>query len=136
MFESRDTLAAPSIFPSVSVPQLSTPPMLHHLQTQANSGYPNRSDPPDLYATLRDEPADPPPEDFHPSDPDLVPQARELDFYGDLYTPRWVRGQVKKREGWCGFCTPGHWLALSDVWDHPSLTHGVSPVTKSRYQEP
>ena len=26
-------------------------------------------------------------------------------FEGDLYTPRWIRGEGANREGWCGFCS-------------------------------
>ncbi|KAB2571783.1 Conserved fungal protein [Lasiodiplodia theobromae] len=96
------------------------------------------SEPPNLYASLQQEPSDPPPEDFNPSDPDMVPKEQELRFEGDLYTPRWVRGHGNKREGWCGLCKPGRWLVLknSAYWYDKSFTHGVSANTGAAFQGP
>ncbi|KAF6525390.1 hypothetical protein HZS61_011185 [Fusarium oxysporum f. sp. conglutinans] len=74
--------------------------------------YIDLSDPPELYAALREEQIPPPPEDMNPEDPDMIPCEQELSFEGDLYTPRWVRGHGNKREGWCGICKPGRWLVL------------------------
>ncbi|KAH7186337.1 hypothetical protein DER44DRAFT_904656 [Fusarium oxysporum] len=88
-----------------------------------NGHYIDLSDPPELYAALREEQIPPPPEDMNPEDPDMIPCEQELSFEGDLYTPRWVRGHGNKREGWCGICKPGRWLVLkssafcrSGVW--------------------
>lgn len=96
------------------------------------------SEPPNLYASLQQEPSDPPEADFHPSDPDMVPKEQELRFEGDLYTPRWVRGHGNKREGWCGLCKPGRWLVLknSAYWYDKSFTHGVSANTGAAFQGP
>jgi hypothetical protein len=96
------------------------------------------SDPPDLYSTLSETPAEPPEEDMKPSDPDMVPHEQELRFPGDLYTPKWVRGQGNKREGWCGLCKPGRWLVLknSAFWYDKSFTHGVSAATGAAFQSP
>jgi hypothetical protein len=71
-------------------------------------------------------------------DPDLVPREQDLRFPGDLYTPKWVRGQGNKREGWCGFCKPGRWLVLknSAFWYDKSFTHGVSAATGAVFQGP
>ncbi|KAF4308288.1 conserved fungal protein [Botryosphaeria dothidea] len=96
------------------------------------------SEPPNLYASLQQEPSDPPESDMHPSDPDMVPKEQELRFEGDLYTPRWVRGHGNKREGWCGLCKPGRWLVLknSAYWYDKSFTHGVSANTGVAFQGP
>lgn len=96
------------------------------------------SDPPDLYSSLSEKPADPPEEDMNPADPDMVPHEQELRFPGDLYTPKWVRGQGNKREGWCGLCKPGRWLVLknSAFWYDKSFTHGVSAATGAAFQSP
>ncbi|KAK2738175.1 hypothetical protein FQN57_007150 [Myotisia sp. PD_48] len=87
--------------------------------------------PPDLFAPLSDEQSSPPEEDMHPSDPEMIPFKQDLRFENDLYTPRWVRGQGNKREGWCGVCKPGRWLVLknSAFWYDKSFTHGVSAVS-------
>ncbi|OMP86998.1 Meiotic expression up-regulated protein 26 [Diplodia seriata] len=96
------------------------------------------SEPPNLYASLHQEPCDPPEADFHPADPDMMPKEQELRFEGDLYTPRWVRGHGNKREGWCGLCKPGRWLVLknSAYWYDKSFTHGVSANTGAAFQGP
>ena len=96
------------------------------------------STPPDLYSSLSETPEDPPEEDMHPSDPDLVPHEQDLRFTGDLYTPKWVRGHGNKREGWCGLCKPGRWLVLknSAFWYDKSFTHGVSAATGAAFQGP
>jgi len=96
------------------------------------------SEPPDLWASLREEPADPPEEDMNPSDPDMKPQQQETRFPGDLYTPRWVRGHGNKREGYCGYCKPGRWLVLknSGYWYDRLFTHGVCNDTGAPFQAP
>jgi hypothetical protein len=96
------------------------------------------SDPPDLYASLREDQSSPPPEDMNPSDPDMIPHEQELRFEGDLYTPRWVRGHGNKREGWCGLCKPGRWLVLknSAFWYDKSFSHGVSAATGAAFNAP
>ncbi|KAI9759932.1 MAG: hypothetical protein M4579_001965 [Chaenotheca gracillima] len=96
------------------------------------------SDPPDLFAPLHEEQCAPPPEDMNPSDPDMVPHEQELRFDGDLYAPKWVRGQGNKREGWCGICKPGRWLVLknSAFWYDKSFSHGVSATTGHQFQGP
>jgi len=103
-----------------------------------SSHFADLSDPPDLYASLHDEPSNPPESDMSPSDPDLVPHEQDLRFTGDLYTPRWVRGHGNKREGWCGLCKPGRWLVLknSAFWYDKSFTHGVSAATGAAFQGP
>ncbi|KAF2802944.1 uncharacterized protein BDZ99DRAFT_400611, partial [Mytilinidion resinicola] len=96
------------------------------------------SDPPDLYSSLRGDPSNPPEADMHPSDVDLTPHEQNLRFGGDLYTPRWVRVRGNKREGWCGLCKPGRWLALknSAFWYDKSFAHGVSAATGAAFQGP
>ncbi|KAG6978973.1 Meiotic expression up-regulated protein 26 [Fusarium oxysporum f. sp. conglutinans] len=103
-----------------------------------NGHYIDLSDPPELYAALREEQIPPPPEDMNPEDPDMIPCEQELSFEGDLYTPRWVRGHGNKREGWCGICKPGRWLVLksSAFWYDKSFSHGISAATGSSFQEP
>jgi hypothetical protein len=103
-----------------------------------NGYYIGLSDPPELYAALREEQIPPPPEDMNPEDPDMIPCEQELGFEGDIYTPRWVRGHGNKREGWCGICKPGRWLVLknSAFWYDKSFSHGISAATGSSFQEP
>ncbi|KAF2834682.1 hypothetical protein M501DRAFT_943456 [Patellaria atrata CBS 101060] len=106
--------------------------------TGCSSHFADMSDPPDLYSSLHETPSDPPEEDMHPSDPDLIPHEQDLRFSGDLYTPKWVRGHGNKREGWCGLCKPGRWLVLknSAFWYDKSFTHGVSAATGAAFQGP
>jgi hypothetical protein len=61
---------------------------------------------------------DPPPEDMNTKDKTMVPQRRNLKDPNHLYMPRWIRGDGKQREGWCGACRPGKWLSLkrSTYW--------------------
>lgn len=96
------------------------------------------SDPPNLYASLTEEPCDPPESDMNPEDPDMIPHQQDLRFPGDLYTPKWVRGHGNKREGWCGLCKPGRWLVLknSAFWYDKSFTHGVSAASGAAFQGP
>ncbi|OXV07650.1 hypothetical protein Egran_04584 [Elaphomyces granulatus] len=96
------------------------------------------SSPPDLLGPLREEPIAPPAQDMNPDNPDLVPHEQEQRFENDLYTPKWVRGQGYKREGWCGICRPGRWLVLknSAFWYDKSFTHGVSASTGQAFDAP
>jgi len=61
---------------------------------------------------------DPPSEDMNPKDQTMMPQRRNLKDPNHLYMPRWIRGDGKQREGWCGACRPGKWLSLkrSTYW--------------------
>ncbi|KAG7404290.1 Meiotic expression up-regulated protein 26 [Fusarium oxysporum f. sp. rapae] len=103
-----------------------------------NGHHTDLSDPPELYAALREEQIPPPPDDMNPENPDMIPCEQELSLEGDLYTPRWVRGHGNKREGWCGICKPGRWLVLknSAFWYDKSFYHGISAATGSPFQEP
>ncbi|ROT38549.1 hypothetical protein SODALDRAFT_164835 [Sodiomyces alkalinus F11] len=100
--------------------------------------YMGSSDPPDMYASLREEHVPPPPEDMNPEDKDMIPREQQPRFEGDLYTPRWVRGHGQKREGWCGICRPGRWLVLknSAYWYDKTFSHGISAPTGSPFPEP
>lgn len=124
-------------------PTLASHGLLRMLQSNAESyalrnHYADFADPPDLYASLHEEPIQPPPEDMKPSDPDMVPYEQEVRFEGDRYTPKLVRGHGNKREGWCGLCKPGRWLVLknSAYWYDKSFTHGISAATGAPFQEP
>lgn len=123
-------------------PTLLSHGMFRMLQSNASpesiGHYADLSDPPDLYASMREEQLSPPESDMNPDDPELIPHEQELRFEGDLYTPRWVRGHGNKREGWCGICKPGRWLVLknSAFWYDKSFTHGISAATGSAFQEP
>ncbi|KEQ73678.1 hypothetical protein M436DRAFT_44654 [Aureobasidium namibiae CBS 147.97] len=57
-----------------------------------------------------------------------MPQRRNLKDPNHLYMPRWIRGDGKQREGWCGACRPGKWLSLkrSTYWYHKNFCHGVT----------
>lgn len=149
-FDRPNTLYPPPFLPQdPRSPQLETPaPLPSHGFHQPRSGgadprahrpypAPELPAPPDLFASLRREPSAPPPEDMNTSDPELVPHEQDLRFEGDLYTPRWVRGQGNKREGWCGICEPGRWLVLknSAFWYDKSFAHGVA-ATGTPFQGP
>lgn len=130
-------------FPEVSnpLPSQGMFPLLSSNTDRATGCYSrlaDLSDPPDLYSSLIEPPADPPEGDMTSEDLDLVPHEQELRFPEDLYTPKWVRGQGNKREGWCGFCKPGRWLVLknSAFWYDKSFTHGVSAATGAVFQGP
>jgi hypothetical protein len=72
----------------------------------------------DLIPEPSTELVDPPPEDMNTKDKTMVPQRRNLKDPNHLYMPRWIRGDGKQREGWCGACRPGKWLSLkrSTYW--------------------
>lgn len=112
--------------------------MLHSNAEPHHAHYADLSDPPDLYGSLSEEPLDPPEEDMNPEDPEAKPHEQPGRFDGDLYTPRWVRYQGNRREGWCGFCKPGRWLVLknSAFWYDKSFTHGISAATGQQFVEP
>lgn len=150
-----DNIAAYSEKPSYTTNVYSSPStrQQHHHQSysgqlpylgmlQSNVHFQHRysdlSDSPDLYGALSKGQSDPPPEDMNPEDPDMIPYEQELRFEGDLYTPKWVRNHGNKREGWCGFCSPGRWLVLknSAFWYDKSFSHGISAATGSSFKEP
>ncbi|KAI9806262.1 MAG: hypothetical protein M1825_006377 [Sarcosagium campestre] len=148
-FTSQAAYYQPPVYQSQYQQPEAAPPLMSHgyfrmLQSNADQTahqhyhYADLSDPPDLSACLHDEQVAPPPEDMNPSDPDLVPHEQELRFDGDLYTPRWVRGQGNKREGWCGICKPGRWLVLknSAFWYDKSFSHGISAASGNQFQAP
>jgi hypothetical protein len=144
-----NTLYPPPLHTRSYQPQLDAPRLLpsqdylgsRHADVGVSQAYQEGSDQlaaPDLFAPLLLEPSAPPPEDMNTSDPDMVPHEQDLRFEGDLYTPRWVRGQGNKREGWCGICKPGRWLVLknSAFWYDKSFSHGVSAATGAPFQGP
>jgi len=93
---------------------------------------------PDLYESLKREPCLPSKEDRNPEDPDMVLVEQDSRFDGDLYTPRFVRGQGNKREGFCGLCPGGRWLVLKNSahWYDKSFTHGISAATGQPFESP
>lgn len=109
-----------------------------HSSDPHHAHYSDLSDPPDLYAALREEQSMPPPEDMDPEDPEAKPHEQPGRFDGDLYTPKYVRFNGNRREGWCGICKPGRWLVLknSAFWYDKSFTHGVSAATGQSFLEP
>jgi hypothetical protein len=59
----------------------------------------------------------------------LETRRQGLRFEGDLYTPKIVRSEKNKKEGFCDLCpAPGKWLQLknSAFWYHKIFVHGVS----------
>ncbi|KAG9764841.1 hypothetical protein KCU73_g773, partial [Aureobasidium melanogenum] len=88
----------------------------------------NTTTPTDLIPDPPAELLDPPSEDMNPSDKTMVPQRRNLKDPNHLYMPRWIRGDGKQREGWCGACRPGKWLSLkrSTYWYHKNFCHGIT----------
>ena len=71
----------------------------------------------------------PPEADFEVDDDDLLPRREEPMFGGDIFTPGWVRGYGKGKEGFCGRCNPGVWYNLEDSSYENNLTymHGIAP---------
>lgn len=132
----RVQVEIPPPLPSHTFYQISQLAGESRVQQRYNDSQP--PNPPDLYASLRNEEDSPPPEDMNTTDPDLIPHRQDLRFDGDLYTPRWVRGQGNKREGWCGICKPGRWLVLknSAFWYDKSFSHGISAATGAPFEGP
>ncbi|CAI2179378.1 13003_t:CDS:2 [Funneliformis geosporum] len=59
-------------------------------------------------------------------------------FDGDMYTPRWVRGVGKSKEGLCPHCEPVRWLKtkISAYWYHLNYQHGISSITGRPFTQP
>ena len=116
----------------------------HSLQSSVDPCYGQCIDPsedaetPDLFVSLAADEVDPPNEDMYPEDQSLTPYREEARFYGDLYTPKWIRGEGNSREGWCGMCRPGRWLQLkkSAFWYDRCHNHGVSHATGRAFAAP
>jgi len=70
----------------------------------------------------------PPQANFEVDDDDLVPRREEPMFGGDIFTPGWVRGYGRYREGFCGRCSPGIWHNIEDSSYEKNLTymHGIA----------
>lgn len=123
------------LLPESSCPQTFIP------ASHAPSRVFNRYDalfPADLFAVLKEEPSKPPPEDMNPTNPEMTPYEQNIRFEGDLYEPTLVRGRGNNREGWCGRCKPGRWIALKNTqyWADKAFTHGICPATGQPFQEP
>jgi hypothetical protein len=69
----------------------------------------------------------PPEKDFEADDIDWIPRREDSMFGGDLFTPGWVRGYGKEKEGFCGRCEPGVWHKMEDLSYEKDLTyrHGI-----------
>jgi len=69
----------------------------------------------------------PPAQYFETDDEDITPRREESTFGGDLFTPGWVRGYGKTKEGWCGRCEVGHWVNIpsGDYEFHLTYLHGL-----------
>ncbi|KAI9145094.1 hypothetical protein BKA69DRAFT_1025276 [Paraphysoderma sedebokerense] len=64
---------------------------------------------------------------------------QEPRFEGDLYTPLWVRGVGKAKEGLCRLCHPeNNWfkIKISAFWYHLNFFHGVSSSTGRPFDPP
>ncbi|CAG8533328.1 6396_t:CDS:2 [Diversispora eburnea] len=72
--------------------------------------------------------------------PDNGPEAsrQPARFDGDMYTPRWVRGVGKSKEGLCPHCEPPRWLKtkISAYWYHLNYQHGISSITGRPFTQP
>ena len=70
----------------------------------------------------------PPQEFFDVDDEELVPRREEPMFGGDMFTPGWVRGYGKRKEAFCGRCSPGVWHNIEDSSYEKNLTymHGIA----------
>lgn len=74
---------------------------------------------------------------LRPSSP-IEPRRQEIRFEEDMYTPRWVRGRGKTKEGWCDLCNNGGWFQLknSAYWYHKQYLHGICNLTGRPYPNP
>ncbi|CAG8475657.1 4965_t:CDS:2 [Paraglomus occultum] len=59
-------------------------------------------------------------------------------FESDMYTPRWVRGVGKSKEGLCPHCNPPRWYKtkISAYWYHLNYQHGISSITGRPFAGP
>ncbi|KAI5243144.1 hypothetical protein E4T43_04345 [Aureobasidium subglaciale] len=116
--------------PPIATPRTQTSPTSScwDMDDNASSVTTNITTPTDLIPDPPTELIDPPVEDMSPSDKTMVPQRRNLKDPNHLYMPRWIRGDGKQREGWCGQCRPGKWLSLkrSTYWYHKNFCHGIT----------
>ena len=80
----------------------------------------------------------PMPDESYPDGPSRTPHRQEVRFLADLYTPIFVRGVGKMREGWCGICQPGRWLLLknSAFWYDKVFVHGICAATGTTFDSP
>ncbi|KAI9668917.1 MAG: hypothetical protein M1829_005229 [Trizodia sp. TS-e1964] len=69
----------------------------------------------------------PPEKDFEAENTDCIPRREDSMFGGDLFTPGWVRGYDKEKEGFCGRCEPGVWHNIDNLSYENDLTyrHGI-----------
>ncbi|KAH0344741.1 hypothetical protein KCU81_g4636, partial [Aureobasidium melanogenum] len=116
--------------PSIATPrtQVSPTSSCWDIDDNASPATTSTTIPSDLIPDPPAELLDPPPEDMNPGDKTMVPQRRNLKDPNHLYMPRWIRGDGKQREGWCGACRPGKWLSLkrSTYWYHKNFCHGIT----------
>ncbi|KAI5197217.1 hypothetical protein E4T39_07373 [Aureobasidium subglaciale] len=126
---SRDSFFA-KLSPPIATPctQISPTSSYRDMDDNASSVTTNTAIPTHLIPDPPTELIDPPTEDMSPSDKTMVPQRRNLRDSNHLYMPRWIRGDGKQREGWCGQCRPGKWLSLkrSTYWYHKNFCHGIT----------
>ncbi|KAF2661221.1 ankyrin [Lophiostoma macrostomum CBS 122681] len=69
----------------------------------------------------------PPSQYFETEEDDFIPRREESTFGGDLFTPGWVRGYDKNKEGYCARCDVGHWVNIpSGTYEfHLTYLHGL-----------
>ncbi|KAK6006100.1 hypothetical protein QM012_006510 [Aureobasidium pullulans] len=130
----------PNLSPSLATPRIQVSPTSSScwdIDGNASLATTNITTPTDLIPDPPAELVDPPSEDMNPSDKTMVPQRRNLKDSNHLYMPRWIRGDGKQREGWCGACRPGKWLSLkrSTYWYHKNFCHGIT-VTGTPFPRP
>lgn len=80
-----------------------------------------------------------PKQDAKPSEEPPTPYQQSPRFPGDEYTPRWVRGIGKAKEGLCPHCTDRQvWLKIkiSAYWYHLNYQHGISSITGKPFRAP
>ncbi|KAI9294392.1 hypothetical protein K502DRAFT_292355, partial [Neoconidiobolus thromboides FSU 785] len=68
-----------------------------------------------------------------------APYQQSPRFPGDEYTPRWVRGVGKSKEGLCPHCNDKEvWLKIkiSAYWYHLNYQHGISSITGKKFRAP
>ncbi|KAL7749562.1 hypothetical protein RI367_005118 [Sorochytrium milnesiophthora] len=75
--------------------------------------------------------------DFRPAGSSKMTR-QELRWDNDLYTPYWVSGVGKSKQGLCRLCLSESWhkIKISAYWYHLNFHHGISSTTGRPFKNP
>ncbi|KAL7750581.1 hypothetical protein RI367_003922 [Sorochytrium milnesiophthora] len=75
--------------------------------------------------------------DFRPAGGSKMTR-QELRWDNDLYTPYWVSGVGKSKQGLCRLCLSESWhkIKISAYWYHLNFHHGISSTTGRPFKNP